>query len=177
MADETTVQDPFAAAEATLRERFGEAVGERRERAGDIELAVAPPALADVAGWLHEELGLNHLVLLGGVDRLTHLEVVYLLDAMPAPPAWGRLWLRVAVEREAPRVPSVAGVWSAANYHERECYDLLGVVFDGHPDLRRIVLPDVWEGYPLRKDYRYDTDTMVEEILVDELGSAERRRL
>jgi len=51
-------------------------------------------------------------------------------------------------------VPSVAGVWKAAVWLERECYDLFGVTFTGHPDLRRILLPDDWEGWPLRKDYR-----------------------
>lgn len=169
--------DLFAPVEAKLRERFGEAIGERRERHGDPELQVAPAAVAEVAAWLKHEQGLNHLVLLAGIDRLTHLDVVYVLDSMPQPPAWGRLLLRVRADREAPRVASCAGVWRAADWHERECFDLLGVAFDGHPDLRRILLPDVWEGWPLRRDYRYDSETMVEEILADDLGSAERQRL
>jgi len=64
-----------------------------------------------------------------------------------------RVTLRVVMEREGPHVASVAGIWPAANWHEREAYDLVGIVFDGHPDLRRILLPDDWEGHPLRKDY------------------------
>lgn len=169
--------DLFAPVEAKLREKFGEAIGDRCDRHEAPELAIQPAALAEVADWLRREQGLNHLVLLAGVDRLTHLDVVYILDSMPHPPAWGRLFLRVSLNRDEPQVPSCAHVWAAACWHERECYDLLGVRFSGHPDLRRILLPEIWEGYPLRKDYRYDSDTMVEEILADDLGSAERERL
>jgi NADH-quinone oxidoreductase subunit C len=64
------------------------------------------------------------------------------------------LVLRTRVDRENPVLESVADVWPAANFHERECYDLLGVKFEGHPDLRRLLLPDDWEGHPLRKDYQ-----------------------
>jgi len=60
----------------------------------------------------------------------------------------------VRVPKDNPHVPSVESVWKTANWHEREAYDLIGVVFDGHPDLRRILLPDDWEGHPLRKDYK-----------------------
>jgi NADH-quinone oxidoreductase subunit C len=61
--------------------------------------------------------------------------------------------LKAYCPRENPHMPSVADLWPAANWHEREAFDLLGIVFDGHPDLRRILLSEDWEGYPLRKDY------------------------
>ena len=57
------------------------------------------------------------------------------------------------IEGQIPKVPSVSGVWSTANWHEREVYDLCGVEFTGHPDLRRILCPEDWVGHPLRKDY------------------------
>ncbi len=159
--------------EQALRERFGESVGERCARHEMAEFAVAGEAVREVCQWLRDRQGLNHLVLLGGVDRLTHLDVVYVLDAMPEPGPLGRVMLRVRLDRDQPRVPSVAGVWQVADWHERECYDLLGVVFEGHPDPRRILLPDCWEGHPLRKDYRYDSNVMVDKILETELGSDE----
>lgn len=63
------------------------------------------------------------------------------------------LVLRVEIGREDPTIPSVVGVWPAAEWHEREAFDLMGIRFTGHPDLRRLMLPDDWEGHPLRKDY------------------------
>ncbi len=63
------------------------------------------------------------------------------------------LTLRVVVGRDDPTVPSVNDVWPAANWHEREAWDLMGIKFTGHPDLRRLMLPDDWEGHPLRKDW------------------------
>jgi NADH:ubiquinone oxidoreductase subunit C len=64
-----------------------------------------------------------------------------------------RRTLHVAAVGEPPSIPSVTAVWPTANFLEREAYDLLGIVFEGHPDLSRILLPDEWEGHPLRKDY------------------------
>lgn len=64
-----------------------------------------------------------------------------------------RVVLKVELDREAPKVATLASVWAVAGWHERECYDLLGVDFEGHRDLRRLLLPDDWVGHPLRKDY------------------------
>jgi NADH-quinone oxidoreductase subunit C len=61
--------------------------------------------------------------------------------------------VKVYCPRENPRVPSVVDVWKAADWHEREAFDMFGIIFDGHPDLRRILCADDWVGYPLRKDY------------------------
>ena len=64
-----------------------------------------------------------------------------------------RLRLKVVLNEEDTHVPSVAGIWRTANWHERETFDMFGVIFDGHPDLRRILLPDDWQGHALRKDF------------------------
>jgi NADH-quinone oxidoreductase subunit C len=66
--------------------------------------------------------------------------------------------VKVFTPRADPRVPSVAGLWPTANWHEREAFDLMGIVFDGHPELRRILLPEDWQGHPLRKDYVFPKD-------------------
>ncbi|MGA9116104.1 MAG: NADH-quinone oxidoreductase subunit C [Bacteroidota bacterium] len=116
--------------------------------------AVAPDRLRAVALFLRDEdaLCFDSLMCLSGTDPGGGLlGVVYHLHSM----RWNhKLTLRVQVPREHPHVPSVESVWKTATWHEREAYDLLGVVFDGHPDLRRILLPDDWEGHPLRKDYQ-----------------------
>jgi NADH-quinone oxidoreductase subunit C len=83
----------------------------------------------------------------GGIDVLYHLY---------STTARHEVLLKVRVPRESPRVPTVTAIWSAANWHERETYDLLGVVFEGHPDLRRIMMTEDWSGYPLRKDYVFE---------------------
>ena len=64
-----------------------------------------------------------------------------------------RLRVKVPVAETDPRVDTVSGVWATANWHERECWDLMGIDFNNHPDLRRILMPADWEGHPLRKDY------------------------
>jgi len=78
-----------------------------------------------------------------------------------------RVTLKVVMPREGAHVASVTGIWAAANWHEREAYDLTGIVFDGHPDLRRILLPDDWEGHPLRKDYEVQETYEIEGVTVD----------
>lgn len=79
------------------------------------------------------------------------MEVVYHLYSIPFNKA---LAVKIIVPRDHPEVPSVAHIWRTANWHEREAFDLLGIHFAGHPDLRRILLPADWEGHPLRKDYQ-----------------------
>ncbi len=170
MAEAIVTADAVQALESALRTAFGEAVGERSELGKTPEFAIASPQVAEVAAWLEREQGLNHLVLLSSVDRLTHLELVYLLDRQPETEPLGRVALRVKLDRERPKAPSVSAVWPVAAWHEREAWDLMGIRFTDHPDLRRILLPEYWEGHPLRKDYRYDANTMVDKILEIELG-------
>jgi len=83
------------------------------------------------------------------LPRDPRFEVVYHLLSISKN---GRFVLKVRVEEQDPRVTTVSGVWPTANWHEREAYDFYGIVFEGHPDLTRILLPEAWEGWPLRKD-------------------------
>lgn len=85
-----------------------------------------------------------------GVEEEPRFEVNYHLFSINK---HHRLRLKVVLEESDPHVPTVTGVWRTANWHERETFDLFGVVFDGHPDLRRILLPDDWQGHALRKDF------------------------
>jgi NADH-quinone oxidoreductase subunit C len=98
----------------------------------------------------HEELSCNYLRNVSGVDYETHLEVVYYPLNMDSRHTY---CIKVKTDREQPSVPSVTPIWETANWNEREIYDLLGIDFPGHPDLRRIMMPDDWIGHPLRKDY------------------------
>ena len=86
--------------------------------------------------------------------REPRFEITYLLlNPGGEEGAAARLRLKVRVPGENPTVPSLSGVWASVNWAEREAFDLYGIGFDGHPDLRRILMPDDWEGHPMRKDY------------------------
>jgi NADH-quinone oxidoreductase subunit C len=98
----------------------------------------------------HKEFGFRFLRNVAGVDYETHMEVVYHLLNMDSGDTY---CVKVRTNRDNPSVPSVTPLWSTANWQEREIYDLLGIAFPGHPDLRRIMLPEDWVGHPLRKDY------------------------
>ncbi|MDF2083442.1 NADH-quinone oxidoreductase subunit C [Bacillus pseudomycoides] len=98
----------------------------------------------------HEGLAFDYMSELHATDFVTHMEVYVHLFS------YGKrqsVAVKVKVDRGAPRVASIAPLWHGANWPEREAYDLLGVIFEGHPNLTRILMPDDWAGYPLRKDY------------------------
>jgi NADH-quinone oxidoreductase subunit C len=97
-----------------------------------------------------EELKFDFLQLVTAVDWVTHFDVVYHLWSMKHS---HKIAIKVRADHDQPRVPTVCDLWPAADWHEREQYDMLGIVFEGHPDLRRILCPEDWEGHPLRKDY------------------------
>lgn len=101
-------------------------------------------SLCDLTGW--------DLSKFPATPASTDIAVAYFLHSLPHR---HHLTLKVMAPRDAAQVPSVSGVWAVANYFEREVYDLLGVVFAGHPNLKRIMCPDDWTGHPLRKDYIY----------------------
>jgi NADH-quinone oxidoreductase subunit C len=145
-----------AEVERRLRERFPGVPFRRQEGAAvrDHTLFVPADRLVEVCTFLRDdpELQFAMLAWMGGVDLLPReprFEVIYHLLSIAGNV---RIALKVQLPEQSPRVPTVCGVWPTANWHERETWDFYGIVFDGHPDLTRILLPDDWEGWPLRKD-------------------------
>lgn len=138
-----------------LEERFPGAVVETLESCGELYLRVDPPRLLEICLFLHEEprWHFDFLAAVSGVDwlgRRPRFEVVYHLRSLRHN---HRLGLKVAVPDETLTVPSLEGIWRTADWLEREVFDLYGIVFAGHPNLTRIMMPDDWEGHPYRKDY------------------------
>jgi NADH-quinone oxidoreductase subunit C len=122
---------------------------------GQATLAVDPPRIKDVLRHLrHEdEEPYDFLASVHGCDYLPdepRLGIHYQLLSMERR---DRLNVKLRVGADEPRVPTVVDIWPSANFQEREVYDMFGVVFDGHPDMRRILMPEDYEGYPQRRDY------------------------
>jgi len=165
-------RDATAALLAQLTPALGDALLEAVSADDMDEAAILPSGLMPAVDVLRKA-GFNHLLDIGGTDHLPltpRFEVSYHFLAFPPDsvelrtsstgsakaaktlvPA--RFRLRVFPDDKNPVVPSLTAIWPNADWAEREVWDLFGVRFDGHPDLRRILMPDDWEGYPLRKDY------------------------
>ena len=107
--------------------------------------------LLDVAAILRDGLSFEMMTCVSGVDMIDHVESIYHFRSLRN--NW-LLQVRVKLPSENPRVASLVSIYPSANWLERETYDLFGIVFEGHPDLRRILLDDDFFGYPLRKDFR-----------------------
>jgi NADH-quinone oxidoreductase subunit C len=159
---------------ARLETRFGPKIKSKNLDAIDPFVVIEPADLLEVAQYLRDDPDLKFEVLsvISGVDYLEtdpkklakagfepHLEVVYHLQSVSRN---HRFVLKLILPRwkdgqvgDLPEVPSVTSLWGIADWHEREVYDLSGVWFTGHPDLRRILLAEDWVGHPLRKDYEF----------------------
>jgi NADH-quinone oxidoreductase subunit C len=155
-----------------LKDKFGGKIKSEKLDALDPFVVIDPADLVEVCRFLRDDprLQFDMLNCITGIDYCEpdpakaakagfepHLEVVYHLTSFVKR---HRFVLKLVLPRwkdgkegQLPEVPSVASLWRAADWHERETYDLVGVWFTGHPDLRRILLADDWEGHPLRKDY------------------------
>jgi NADH-quinone oxidoreductase subunit C len=145
-----------------LTGKFGETIIlSTDEEAKPPVLQVSVSKIAEVCRFLHEheQTYFDYLSCLTALDNGPEentMEVIYHLYSIPYNFQVG---LKVVVERVQegrilPQVPTVSHIWRSADWHEREAFDLLGIVFTGHPDLRRILLPADWKGHPLRKDYQ-----------------------
>jgi NADH-quinone oxidoreductase subunit C len=157
---------------ANLKKRFGEKITGANLQALDPWIEVSPEGLLEVCTYLRDDASLRFDMLncVTAVDYFEpdpkkasktgwdpHTELVYHLSSIEKKHT---LVLKVMLPRwkndeegQLPEVPSVAGIWPTADWHEREVYDLSGILFLGHPNLRRILCPEDWVGYPLRKDY------------------------
>jgi NADH-quinone oxidoreductase subunit C len=144
------------AAVELLQARFPEEVVEVTAFRGETQITVKPGRIVDICLALRDdpETSFKYLSVIAGMDYLPQsprFGVVYHLYSHKNK---NRVALKTLLEDDlAPVVDSVVPVWSTANWHEREAYDLLGIRFKGHPDLRRILMPANWVGHPLRKDY------------------------
>lgn len=159
-----------------LRARFPEMVLGVEEFRGETTVTVKSERIVEVCTFLRDDPDLKYdqLTFVSAVDNLARngqsaddhrFEAVYQLHSLTHR---RRLRLKAPLQGDAPRIASVVPVWPAANWHERETYDLMGVVFEGHPDLRRIMMPDDWVGHPLRKDYPLGGDPVAFTVNLDD---------
>jgi NADH-quinone oxidoreductase subunit C len=142
-----------------VEEKFSGQVLDTKIYAGQVAIMVKKDMIRDICLYLKDDpsLKMDHLADLTAVDYSTYpgdtglrFEVVYNLISTEY---HHRIRLKVRVPEEDPRVDTVSAIWQTANWHERETFDLMGIKFAGHPDLRRILLSEDWEGHPLRKEY------------------------
>ena len=120
----------------------------------DTAVFVRSESLLDVARFLKDSLGLDYLTTITAVDFLNYFEVIYLLTSLEN--NHSIIVKTRCNDRDNPTVPSVISLWQGADFQEREIYDLMGISFEGHPNMKRLFLWDGFQGHPLRKDYILD---------------------
>jgi NADH-quinone oxidoreductase subunit C len=137
-----------------LKEKFAASIIEVVEFRGEVTVTVAKDAIIEILSFLKQSLQFNQLTDLTAVDYQGKKEdrfmVVYQLLSIPNK---DRLRIKTPVSESVCSIPTATQVWLTANWLEREVYDLFGITFEKHPDLRRILLSEDWVGHPLRKDY------------------------
>lgn len=136
---------------APIAQITGSAITPALHKGNYLGLDIEREHLVAICRFLRDQLGFDLLACISGVDMMDHLETVYHVRSIARSQL---LQLRVRIDRELPEVDSVVSVWPTANWLERETYDLFGIRFTGHPDLRRMLLDDDFEGFPLLKDFR-----------------------
>jgi len=137
-----------------LKEENSAWVADLKDTFGEVTITIPRESIVDVCWVLKTKHGFDMLADLNGADRGPEedprFEVIYHLFSTKH---FNRLRLKVLLSEDEPNVPTVVTVWKTANWHERETFDMFGVIFDGHPNLRRILLPSDFDGHALRKDY------------------------
>ena len=135
---------------AQLDAQVGQPVPKQRLNAGIVGIEIAPERVVEVGRFLRDTLGFEMLTSVSGVDMVEHVEAIYHIRSISH--NW-LLQMRVKTASDNPQIPSLVGVYPSANWLERETYDLFGIRFIGHPDLRRMFLEDDFEGHTLRKSF------------------------
>ena len=141
---------------ALLEEKFPDEVVEVVEFRGDTTIEVKPERIVDICTALKDghDTGFKYLSMIAGMDYSPASPRFGLVYNLYSHKHHDRITLKTRLaDDQAPAIDSVAQVWSTANWHEREAYDMMGIRFNGHPDLRRILMPADWVGHPQRKDY------------------------
>lgn len=135
-----------------IKAQFGDAVKASEIKGGEARMDIHREKGYEILFAL-KGMGFDYLNCLSAVDRIAsgELEVVYNISSLLQPT---KVLVRVRAPREDPVIRSVVPLWGTADWHEREAFDMMGIRFDGHPDLRRILTSEDWVGYPLRKDYQ-----------------------
>jgi NADH-quinone oxidoreductase subunit C len=162
-----------------LKERFPEEVVDIKEFRGQVSVTMKKGRIFEICKYLHDEpeLSFDYLADLCGADYLgkkeKRFEVVYHLYSISHRRG---IRLKAEVGEDDLTIDSVVPIWAGVNWHERECYDMYGIVFKGHPDHRRILMPEDWEGHPLRKDYPVQGPDKEWPGFIDVLDRAKRYR-
>jgi NADH-quinone oxidoreductase subunit C len=150
LARKTTSQTDVAAA---LRETFPDDVLQVDEYAGEVSVLVDAEKIVEICRFLKSEKGFDYLADLGGLDRFTdsgRYEIFYNLVSISEA---RRIRIRTLIDEESMLARSLTGIFRAADWNERECYDMFGIRFENHPDMRRIFMPEDFEYHPLRKEF------------------------
>ena len=138
-----------------LKAKFVTAILEANEFRGELTIVIPKERIVEVCKYLKEDNDLHFDLLadLCGIDMNTATKRFGVIYNLYSYTHKHRIRIKTFTEEEHPKVPTVTTVWETANWHERETFDMFGIIFEGHPDLRRMYMPDVFEYHPLRKDF------------------------
>jgi len=138
---------------ASLEKSLAEKIQNKTEFRGETTYTIAPADLCEIAKFCRDDLSFDYLIDITSIDNFgeePRFEIVYELYSIPL---GVHVRLKLKLSEDAAAVDTVSGIWPTANWHEREIYDMMGIKFNGHPDLRRILMWDGYPFFPLRKEF------------------------
>ncbi|GBE54683.1 MAG TPA: NADH-quinone oxidoreductase subunit C [Euryarchaeota archaeon] len=137
-----------------LKSEFGDKIVEAEvKRETRLRIKIKGEDVFEIAGYLKNQLDFDHLSSIASVDYPETFEVVYHIWSYPRKVL---IQVNALVDKESVRIKSLTPLWKSADWHEREVYDMMGIIFEGHPNLKRMLLPEDFKGYPLRKDFKLE---------------------